>query len=90
MQSLHKIERSNVTGGYLSELWYLSEKEVFTTTTKNVCIYIQIGAFFQKLPAIERIVCTKIPDFFLNSRNFFKKSRSIFEKKLRFFLKIPL
>ena len=44
MQGLHKIERSNVTGGNLSEQWYLSEKEVFTTTTKNVCIYVQIGA----------------------------------------------
>ena len=35
MQGLHKIEQSNVTGGYLSELWHLSEKEVFITTTKN-------------------------------------------------------
>ena len=64
MQGLHKIERRNVTGGYLSEQWYLSEKEVFTTTTKNVCIYIQIGAIVQKLPAIKRIACTEIPDFF--------------------------
>ena len=55
MQGLHKIERSNVTVGYLSELWYLSEKEVFTTTTKNVCIDIQIGAIIQKLPAIKGI-----------------------------------
>ena len=26
-------------------------------------IYIQIGAFVQKLPAVKRIACTKIPDF---------------------------
>ena len=64
MQSLHKIKRSNVTGWYLSEQWYLNEKEVFTTTTKNVCIYKQIGAIVQKLPAIKGIACAEIPEFF--------------------------
>ena len=48
---------------------------------KNIYTYILIRVFVQKLPIIEQIACTKIPEFFfLNSCNFFKNSRSIFEK----------
>ena len=37
---------------------------LYNNNKKYMHIYIQIGAFVQKLPAIKRIASTKIPDFF--------------------------
>ena len=63
--NIHTDRQTNFTLSHGNKLAMVSKwKGGLYNNNKNIYIYIQIGAFVQKLPAIERIARTKIPDFF--------------------------